>query len=959
VVVSRQIFYAAMAVVIGWSFSADAAVRIEGAHGMEHVWSLAWSPDGSSLLTAGSDRIAKVWNAETGSCDQLLDGSSEILRIAVYSPDGSQVATASWDGEVELWNLDSGTVARFFSAHRGDCNTVAFSPDGALLLTTGRDLTAKLWGAESGEFLQSFKHPASVSTALFSPDGNRILTGCSDGVVRLWEVSSGEVIQSYGGGAGDVRCALFSPDGKQILTSAFEEREACLWDAEGGQLIRMFSGHSGRISCAVFSPDGTRVLTGSHDNTARLWDVATGQDLGVFSLHERYITGVSISPDGQSMASVDVRGNLWLWEESDTAEILPTFPSVLAASAEESFSEPIMMASTATPPIPIMGTASNDTLYGTPGDDVIDGGEGADTMIGLAGDDYYHVDHELDDVVEKPDEGFDTVELRYCMWTNAASGLVPTVYTGPTNVEMIVLGDDDYDAIETQSNHIAVVYGDPMDWRDSLDDFQGDNARGWQETCTMTSVANALTMLGYDVTEDDVVEYAFENDLYGDVNRGFASPEQVQMTLEGFGTTVTRTPSRPVSEIAVFLEEGKAIIIGVDYGVLNLSSPRGYDDHAVALTGVAYDPETGEVEGFYYCDSGDYDDPSAAHLMTTNVFYLANQQYAAETLVIDSPLKVQRDNLRISGTPGMDCILIGNRGDNVFWTENGSDYVEGGAGSDVFHDLAGGDDTFAPGAGDDFVFSSFGRDTFVISANGGVDEILDSDPAVDWVAFDVSVDIETVSFAYDGTNLFLDHGSNSTVSLVQYSDFSAFGVTAADGLALEPAALSNLIVQMENYCTVNGVDFSSIAAVRADTNLTAMVSASWQIDTNPVAYRAWAAIQGVPYGAQGEADSPAGDGIGNLLKYAAGLSPMEYSSFDRLYTFVPDRAGQRFTIFYNQSKRARASLVPEWTDSLTNAWQTAGIDKAMATETISNETWEASVSLGQSGFMRLRAELEE
>jgi len=953
----QHFFGAALAVVVGLSFSADAAMRIEGAHGVEHVWSLAWSPDGTCLLTAGSDKTAKLWDVATGACVQTLDGQSGILA-AVYSPDGSQVATASRDGGVELWNLDSGMVFQSFPAHKGDCNAVAFSPDGFLLLTAGRDSLAKLWVVGSGECQWVFEHPASVGSAVFSPDGKYFLTGCADGVSRVWNIQNGEVVQRFGGGAGEVRVTLFSPDGKQVVTSAFDEKSIRLWDAGSGQLIRVFGDHAGAIRCAAFSPDGTRLLTGSHDQTVRLWDVGTGQCLGEFLRHERYITGVAFSPDGQFMASADVRGNLWLWNETDTVEVLPTFSAVLAASTEESFSEPIMMASTATPPIPIMGTDSNDTLYGTSGDDVIDGGLGADTMVGLAGDDYYYVDDQLDAVVEAPDEGFDTVELRYCIWTNDASGLVPSAYTSPTNVEKIVMGDDDYDLIEIQSNQLASVYGDPVDWRDSLDDFQGDNARGWQETCTMTSVANALTMLGYDVTEDDVVEYAYENDLYGDVNKGFASPEQVELMLEGYGTTVTRTPSRPLGEVAAFLENGKSIIIGVDWGILH-ENPRGYDDHAIALTGVAYDAGTGEVDGFYYCDSGDFDDPSAASFMDTNLFYLAHQQYNAEILVVDTPLKVQRDNLRIDGIPNLDSILIGNRGDNIFWAENGNDYIEGCCGNDELHDHEGGNDIFVPGEGDDQVFSFAGLDTFVISLNGGSDRITDFDSSVDWVALDVSVNIGTVAFAYDGTNLFLGHGSNSTVEIEQYSGHNAFGVSTAGGYALDRVALSNLVAQMGGYCASNGVDFSSIVAVRSDSNLTAMVAASWQVDTNPVVYRAWAAIQGLPHTAQGLEDSPSGDGIGNLLKYAAGLPPMESATFDQLYTFSPDIAGQRFTTFYNQSKRAHASIVPEWTDSLTNAWQTAGIDKTLATETISNEMWEASVPLGQSGFMRLRAELEE
>jgi WD40 repeat protein len=53
-----------------------------------------------------------------------------------FSPDGSKLVSASDDDTVKLWKLD-GTLLRTFSGHSAGVNRVAFSPDGkAIALET-------------------------------------------------------------------------------------------------------------------------------------------------------------------------------------------------------------------------------------------------------------------------------------------------------------------------------------------------------------------------------------------------------------------------------------------------------------------------------------------------------------------------------------------------------------------------------------------------------------------------------------------------------------------------------------------------------------------------------------------------------------------------------------------------------------------------------------------------------
>ena len=66
------------------------------------------------------------------------------------------------------------------------------------------------------------------------------------------------------------------------------------------------------------------------------------------------------------------------------------------------------------------GNAMDNRIIGNRRDNIIDGVTGADTMVGGGGNDTYYVDNAEDMVIEKADEGTDTVQssIGYTLGTD-------------------------------------------------------------------------------------------------------------------------------------------------------------------------------------------------------------------------------------------------------------------------------------------------------------------------------------------------------------------------------------------------------------------------------------------------------------------------------------------------------------------------------------------------------------
>ncbi|RKU15683.1 hypothetical protein C6500_19255 [Candidatus Poribacteria bacterium] len=185
-------------------------------HQMPTISALAFSPDGTRIVSATMEGQIQMWDTEMGIeltslVEQEPDGAEYEVKAGgmtvttsykdpifalVFSPNGRRLAAGSQE-QIRLWNMETGNWGKGTSSINSHekgrvvfqgSQALVFSPDNMILVNGDRNGKLQLWNITTGNELTTLNgHTAEVETLHFSPDGNTLVSAGQDGTILLWD----------------------------------------------------------------------------------------------------------------------------------------------------------------------------------------------------------------------------------------------------------------------------------------------------------------------------------------------------------------------------------------------------------------------------------------------------------------------------------------------------------------------------------------------------------------------------------------------------------------------------------------------------------------------------------------------------------------------------------------------------------------------------------------------------
>jgi WD40 repeat protein len=278
------------------------------------VTSLAFSPDGQRIASAGgADRAVDISSSAGGQGTRIPTGS-EVFTVA-FDPRSDLLASGGSDGDIRFWNPDGSPGPTIPHAHANGVMTVAFNPTEPVIASGGADHMVRLWQADSLTQLDQplSGHTETVEGVAFNQDGSRIVSAGADHTVQLWDARSREPIGNPMIRHAEIVWAATFVDDRII--SGSNDNMIRVWDGVVGQPISSpLRGHEGAVTGVAINNAGDRIASASADKTVRLWNLYTGKKIDPPLVgHTGVVTSVAFNKNGDVVASGSADGTVRLW----------------------------------------------------------------------------------------------------------------------------------------------------------------------------------------------------------------------------------------------------------------------------------------------------------------------------------------------------------------------------------------------------------------------------------------------------------------------------------------------------------------------------------------------------------------------------------------------------------------------------------------------------------------------
>jgi len=242
----------------------------------------------------------------TGRQTAILSGHTGSTRSLAFLPDGTSLVSGSDDGTIKLWDVQTGGVVKTFCGHKHWVYSVSISADCTMIASGSADKTVRLWNIQTEECHCVIEQQDRVEWVGFSPIEPPSLISVASNKVWQWSLNGHQIRPAHDGSH-----IAFSLDGTQVVLCYQEE--VVVQKSDSGAIVAKYHlvGHGLRHGC--FSPDG-KLIAVSSVGAAYVWDITSSDPhpIKTFHGHGSTITRLAFSsPSTLISSSADKSVKIW------------------------------------------------------------------------------------------------------------------------------------------------------------------------------------------------------------------------------------------------------------------------------------------------------------------------------------------------------------------------------------------------------------------------------------------------------------------------------------------------------------------------------------------------------------------------------------------------------------------------------------------------------------------------
>jgi len=161
------------------------------------VMDIAWLGK-STLASASLDHSIIVWDTETGSPTQRLEGHSRGVSSLCFVAQKRLLVSSGLDRSLRVWSLDRSDLIHSLDHHTLPVHDIALRPAAPglpMLASVSDDRTVRLWQPTIGRMVRFVRLSSRPLDVDWLPDGSTVVVACADGRVRRIDPAEAKVTE--------------------------------------------------------------------------------------------------------------------------------------------------------------------------------------------------------------------------------------------------------------------------------------------------------------------------------------------------------------------------------------------------------------------------------------------------------------------------------------------------------------------------------------------------------------------------------------------------------------------------------------------------------------------------------------------------------------------------------------------------------------------------------------------
>lgn len=277
------------------------------------IFSCAWSPDSTKILTASADKKCKIWDAASFACLTTFTYGEDVLDQQVGCLwQGDTIVSLSLSGDINYLDANSpAKPARVIKGHNKVTTAVTFDAAQNKLLTADYEGNVVEWDVNNGETkgFTGAKHTNSV--VQMQVQGRHLVTVALDDSIKITSLDDKKWGGSVGVGGAPSGVAV-SKKSNGLAVIATNNSVVVVRDGK----IASKEAIKFQATCVALSIDDSEVAVGGADNKIHIYTLS-GDKLTAkteYSNHRGAITRLQYSPNGKFLASCDTNREVLVFE---------------------------------------------------------------------------------------------------------------------------------------------------------------------------------------------------------------------------------------------------------------------------------------------------------------------------------------------------------------------------------------------------------------------------------------------------------------------------------------------------------------------------------------------------------------------------------------------------------------------------------------------------------------------